>query len=429
MPRRAFVVGGARTPFVRAFAEYTELDTIALGVIAVQGALERLGLPYTAVDALVWGGVILPPGSPNTGREIVLDSGLSPSVQAWTVSRACASSLQAITDAAALIERGEADVVIAGGSDSTSNAAITMPETLVRKAGPVVMNSKAGPKEYLGLLGKLSIKRDLLPRQPQVAERSTGELMGQAAERMATRNGVSRQEQDAFAVQSHQRAAAAIAAGRFDDEVVPVPRKGRETVYKDTIVRADTSLEKIGKLRPAFAKDGTLTAANSSALTDGAACVVLMSEDAARKYGQTPLARFRSWSYVGVDPKDQLLMGPALAMPVALQRAGLTLAACDRVDLHEAFAAQVLSILKMLESDAFCQERLGLDQAIGAVDPGRLNVHGGSVALGHPFGATGARMVLTMAHELHRTPAKTALLGICAAGGLGAAAVMEGHGA
>jgi len=424
MSRRAVVIGGARTPFVRAFAEYTQLDTIALGVIAVKGALARLALPYDAIGALVWGGVILPPTAPNVGREIVLDAGLPPSVEARTVTRACASSLQAITDAVAMIERGEAEVVIAGGSDSTSNAALTMPESLIRKAGPVVMNSKAGPKEYLGLLGKLSPAKDLLPRQPKVAERSTGEVMGEATERMATRNQVGRAEQDAFAARSHHRAAAAIAAGRFDEEVVPVPIKGKETVYRDTIVRADTSTEKLSKLRPVFAKDGTLTAGNSSSLTDGAACVVLMSEEAAKKHGQRALAAMSSWAYVGVDPADQLLMGPALAMPKALDRAGLRLDQVDRVDMHEAFAAQVLCILKMLESEAFAQERLGRQQAVGRIDPERLNVHGGSVSLGHPFGATGARMVLTMAHELADTDAKTALLGICAAGGLGAAAVM-----
>lgn len=422
--RKAVVVGGARTPFVRAFAEYTDLDTIALGVLALKGALQRLSLPYDAVDAVIWGGVILPPASPNIGREIALDSGLPPSVEAVSVTRACASGLQAITDAVAKVERGEAEVIIAGGSDSTSNAALTMPESLIRKAGPVVMNSKAGAKDYLGLLGKLSLKRDLLPRQPQVAERSTGELMGQAAERMAQRNGVTRAEQDAFAVLSHHRAAKAIAGGRFDDEIVPVEREGKETVYRDTIVRADTSTEAMAKLRPAFSKDGTLTAANSSALTDGAACVVIMSEAAARLYGQTPLASFSSWAYVGVDPADQLLMGPALAMPKALARAELELSEVDVVDMHEAFAAQVLCILKMLQSDAFAKERLGLDRAVGVIDRDKLNLHGGSVSLGHPFGATGARMVLTMAHELAGTDARRALLGICAAGGLGAAAVM-----
>lgn len=425
MSKRAVIVGGARTPFVRAFAEYTELDTIALGVYAVKGALARLNLPYEAVDAVVWGGVILPPTAPNVGREIVLDAGLPRTAQAFTVTRACASGLQAIAEAVHMVERGEAEVVIAGGSDSTSNAALTMPETLIRKAGPVVMNSKAGAGAYLKLLGSLSVKQDLLPRQPQVAERTTGERMGDAAERMAVRNQISREAQDAFAVRSHQRAAAAQAAGRFADELVPVTPPNRPPVVADTLVRGDTTVEKLGKLKPAFHKEGTLTAGNSSALTDGAGCVVVMSEAACQRYQQTALAAFRSWAWVGVDPADQLLSGPAFAMPKALERAGLSLADIDIVDMHEAFAAQVLSVLAMLESDAFARERLGKDRAVGVIPPEKLNLHGGSLSLGHPFGATGARMVLTMAHELHRTEAKTALLGICAAGGLGAAAVME----
>jgi acetyl-CoA acyltransferase len=196
-------------------------------------------------------------------------------------------------------------------------------------------------------------------------------------------------------------------------------------VHTDTLVRAQTSVEKLAKLKPVFAKNGTLTAGNSSPLTDGGAAVLLMSEDKAKALGYTPLARIASWSYVGVDPADQLLMGPAIAMPTALDRAGLTLADMDLIDMHEAFAAQVLSVLKMLASDAFAKTRLGRDKAVGEVDPARLNVHGGSVALGHPFGATGARMITTMANELHETGKQHALLGICAAGGLGAAAVLE----
>lgn len=424
MPR-AYLCGGARTPFVRAFAEYTELDTIALGALAARGALQNAGVPADAIDAVIWGGVILPPTAPNVGREIVLDLKLPPRVEARTVTRACASGLQAITDAVAAVERGDADVVIAGGSDSTSNAALTMPETLIRKVGPVVMGKKAGVGAYLGLATKLSLTRDLLPRQPRVAERSTGQLMGEAAEDMARRHGVSREAQDALAVRSHHRAAAAWDAGRFDAEVVPVTLPDGRVLARDTILRGDTTLDAMAKLRPAFAKDGTLTAANSTPLTDGAAAVIVASEAAAARLGLTPLAAVRSWAYVGVDPADQLLIGPALAMPKALQRAGLSLADVDRVDLHEAFAAVVLCVKKALESDAFARERLGLDRAVGAIDDAKLNVHGGSVALGHPFGATGARMALTMAHELHRTDARTALLGLCAAGGLGAAAVLE----
>ena len=417
---RAVIVRGCRTPFVRAFAQFTRLDTIELGNAAVKGLLERSELPWNAVDSIVWGGVVLPSAAPNVGREIALDLGLPASAEAMTVTRACASGLQAITLAAAAIERGEVDVVIAGGSDSTSNARLELPASFVHKVGPVAMNSKSGPMDYFRLLSKISPTRDLIPQRPKVAERSTGQVMGEAAEEMARRNEISRESQDALAVRSHERAAAAVASGRFADEVVPL-----NGVYADTIVRGDTSAEKLARLRPVFAEDGTLTAGNSSALTDGAAAVLLMSEEKAQALGLRPLAAFRSWSYVGVDPRDQLLMGPALAMPAALKRAGMSLSDIDIVEMHEAFAAQVLSVLKMLASDAFAKQRLGRDGAVGQIDPARLNLHGGSIALGHPFAATGARMVTTAANELAASGKGTALLGICAAGGLGAAAILE----
>lgn len=424
-PRRAVVVAGNRTPFVRAFKEYTRLDTIALGVEAVNGLLARTGLSRSAVEAIVWGGVILPGASPNTAREVGLDAGLPKTAPAFTVSQACASGLRAVAEAASIIERGEADVVVAGGGDSTSGAEVKLPQKVIHALGPVVMGGKAGPGDWLGVLPQLWPPGSVLPTMPKVAERSTGEVMGEAAEKMAARNGITREAQDAWAVGSHHKAAAAIEAGIFDAEITPVALRGGKAVHADTIVRGDTSVEAIAKLRPAFARKGTLTAANSSALTDGAAAVLLMEESAAKALGYTPLAAFRSWGWVGVDPADQLLLGPALAMPQALSRAGLELGDVDLVDMHEAFAAQVLAILKLLASDAFARERLGRDTAVGEVDPARMNVHGGSLALGHPFAATGARMVTTMAHELARSGKETALLGICAAGGLGAAAVME----
>ncbi len=422
--RRAVIVAGARTPFVRAFGELTKVDTIALGVAAVSGMLQRAGVAHRDIEAIVWGGVILPSASPNVAREIALDLKLDAACEGRTVTRACASGLQAITDAVQSIERGEFDVAVAGGSDSTSNAEIKLPQKLVHALAPLAFG-KATPKDWLGVAAQLMPLGEILPQRPRIAERTTGEVMGEAAERMATRNEITREAQDAFALTSHQRAAAAIAAGRFEAEVVPVEAPGGKWVHADGLVRGDTSLERLAKLRPVFTKGGTLTAGNSSALTDGAAAVLLMSEDRARAAGLRPLAAIASWAYAGVDPADQLLMGPALAMPRALDRAGLALGDVDFIDMHEAFAAQVLSIVKMLGSDAFARARLGRDRAVGAIDPARLNVHGGSLALGHPFGATGARMVTTMANELVRTGKRTALLGICAAGGLGAAAVLE----
>ena len=424
-PRRAVIVSGNRTPFTKAFGDFIKMDTIDLADAAVRGLLDKTELAYSEIDSVVWGGVILPSTAPNVAREIALDLGLPASVEGMTCTRACASGLQAVTLAAAAIERGEADVVIAGGSDSTSNAEIKLPQKLIHALAPVVMGKKASMNDYLGVLSQLMPLSDIMPSRPKIAERTTGQMMGEAAEDMAIRNAIGREEQDAFACLSHHRAAAAIASGRFDSEVTVVETKDGRRVHADTLVRGDTSLEKLERLRPVFSKDGTLTAGNSSPLTDGAAAVLIMEEQKARALGYTPLAAFRSWAYVGVDPADQLLMGPALAMPRALDLAGVTLKDIDLVDMHEAFAAQVLSVLKMLSSDSFARERLGKSKAIGDIGPDRLNLHGGSVALGHPFGATGARMVTTVANELAASDRSLALLGICAAGGLGAGAVLE----
>ncbi|MEU4647105.1 acetyl-CoA C-acyltransferase [Nocardia fluminea] len=421
---RAVVVGGARTPFVRAFTDFTRLDSIALAGAAVRGLIERTGIAPGEIQSIVWGGVVLPSHAPNIAREIALDLKLDFGCEGYTVTRACASGLQAVTSAAAAIERGEYDIMIAGGSDSTSNAEIKLPQKVVHAVAPVALG-KPKATDYLDVVRQLAPFTDILPRQPKIAERTTGEVMGESAEKMARINGISRADQDGFAARSHQRAAAAIASGRFDDEVVPVVTSAGTLIDVDGLVRANTSVEKLAGLKPVFEKNGTVTAGNASPLTDGASAVLLMSEKKARALGFTPQAAFRSWSFVSVDPADQVLIGPAISMPRALDKAGMTLADIDLVDIHEAFAAQTLSVLRMLESTEWAKARLDRDEPVGTVDIEKLNVHGGSISLGHPFGATGARMVTTMANELARTGKETALLGICAAGGIGASAVLE----
>ena len=425
--RRAVVVGGIRTPFLRAFTDFTKLSSYQLGSAAVKGLLEKYPVKWDAIDSLIWGAVVVGGSSVNVGREIVLELGLPPTIDAYTVSRACTSGLLSITLGVAAIERGDADVIIAGGSDSTSNAEVTMPQSFVHKAAPVVMSKKSTAKDYFNLARKINIRKDLIPKQLSIKERTTGELMGESCEKMARRNEIPREEQDAFSVQSHSRAAKAVENGRLACEIVPVKTPDGKTIYGDNIIRGDVTAEKLAKLRPAFSKDGkgTLTAANSSALTDGAAAVLIMSEEKAKEYGFKPLAAFKSWSYDAVDPGDQLLIGPAISMPKALAKANMTLDQMDLIDIHEAFAAQVLSVLKVLKSDQFAKERLGREKAFGNIPMERINVHGGSLAFGHPFGATGARMVITMANELATTKNKTALLGLCAQGGQSAGAVME----
>jgi len=438
--RRAVVIGGVRTPFVKAFSELMRLDTIALGTAAVRGLLERYPVPRREIGALIWGGVILPAHAPNVGREIVLDLSregrLDPEIEALTVTRACASGLQAVTLDAGAIERGDADLVIAGGSDSTSNAEVKLPQKLVHAAAPFVFG-KPTASDVLGALGKLWPPGELLPRAPKVAERSTGQVMGEAAEDMARRNQIARGAQDEFAVRSHQRAATAIAAGRFAREVAPVAvhdngaraggngsPAGQSTVHADTLVRATTSVEKLARLPPAFAKDGTVTAGSSSPLTDGAAAVLLASEERAAALGLTPLARVTHWSYVGVDPGDQLLLGPALAMPRCLARAGLRLDEIDLVYMHEAFAAQVLATLKAFEDPDYCMKRLGRSGVLGSIDRAKMNVKGSSLAYGHPFAATGARIIANLAKLLAEHGGR-GLISVCTAGGMGVAAIME----
>ena len=422
--RRVVIVDGVRTPFVRAFSEFLKLDTIALGVEAAGGLIKKTGIPRKELDGIMWGGVIFPGLAPNVGREIALDLKLPPSVTGMTCSMACTSGLRAITLAVSAIEHGEADVMIAGGSDSTSNTEIKLPQKVVHAMAPLAFG-KATPADMIGVLSQLMPITEILPKMPKIAERTTGEVMGQAAEKMGRRHEISREAQDAFAVASHHRAAAAIESGRMGAEIVPVHAPGGKHVYGDTMVRGDTSVEKMAKLRPVFARKGTLTAGNSCGLTDGASAVLLMTEEKAKALGLTPLARFVDWQFSGVDPADRLLMGPALAMPQVLHKTGLTLDQMDFVDIHEAFSAQVLAITKMMASDAFAREYIGHDKAVGEVDPQKLNVHGGSIAIGHPFGATGARMTTTMANELHQTGKQYALLGICAAGGLAVGAILE----
>lgn len=425
--RKAVVVSGNRTPFARAFGTLVKFDTIGLGAFAVKGLLHRTELDPKEIDAVYWSGAILPGLTPNVGREIILEAGLPPTIDGFTVSRACSSSMLSVSLAAAAIERGEADVIIAGGGDSVSNAAVSLPEKVMQTFGPVVMGKKSSPLDWVQAVAQLAPFTDVIPKVPKVAERSTGQLMGESAEEMARRNKISREAQDEFALRSHVRTNRAWKSGRFENEVTPLDLSADKTLYQDEIVRGDTTFEKLSKLRPVFAKNGTLTAGNSSALTDGAGGVLLMSEEKARSLGYTPLARVSTWHYSAVDPTDQLLSGPAYSIPAVLTQRKMQYKDIDLVDIHEAFAGQVLALLKMLSSKTFA-ESTGLAYEPFDITPDVLNVHGGSIAIGHPFGATGARMITTMANEIHEQGKENALLGICAAGGLGAAMLLENVG-
>ncbi len=423
--RRAAVVAGLRTPFVKAGTDFKDLTAVDLGALVVNELVVRSGISPSEFDSLVFGQVIPSTTVTLVGREMVLRTQLPRNVQAHTVSRACATSIQTTTDAADQIGLGHSDCAISGGAESTSDAPIFASHSLAQALVDVSRAKTLGDRAKI--LSRLRPK-DFTPVPPALKEPTTGLTMGESAELMAQKNGISRAAQDELAWQSHARAAAAWDTGKFDGEVMPVPVPPRydKVSAKDNVVRKDTTPEALGQLRPVFDRRyGTITAGNASPLTDGAAALVLMSEEKAKALGIVPLGFVKAYAYAALDPRDQLLQGPAYAAPVALDRAGLRLRDMDLVDMHEAFAAQVLSNLKAFASKAFAEKELGRAEPLGEVDPAKLNVNGGSIALGHPFAATGARMILQTLRELGRRKGQHALLTVCAAGALGAALVLE----
>jgi acetyl-CoA acyltransferase len=421
--RRVAIVAGLRTPFARAGTILKSLSAIELGRLCVAELIQRTGVDGNDVELLVFGTVVPSVVAPNIAREVSLIPHLPKGVQSWSVSRACASANQAITDAADQILLGHADCAIAGGAESLSTVPILHSRGF---SDALVAASKA---KSLGARAQALARirpRDLVPITPAIAEPTTGETMGESAEKMAKINHIAREEQDQFALRSHRLAHAGTADGRLTAEIMPVwPPPKFEPLAADNGIREDTTIEKLRELKPVFDRRyGTVTAGNASPLTDGAAAVLLMSEEKARAMGVVPMAYIRSYAYAALDPGEQLLMAPVLAAPVALARAGLTLQDIDLVEMHEAFASQVLSNLRGLDSDEWAA-RAGVRQPVGEVDRARLNVMGGSIAIGHPFGATGARITTTLANELGRRGGQFGLMTVCAAGGLGFAMVIE----
>ncbi len=423
--RRVAIVTGVRTPFAKSGTVFKDMTAIQLGVVAVRELLNRANIAPTEVDQLVYGTVIPSVLAPNIAREVTLGSGLPASVPAFSVTRACASANQAITSAAETIGLGYADAIVAGGAEVLSDIPILVGKRLSKALVAASRARSLGAR--VGAFTALR-PRDLAPITPAIAEYSTGESMGQSAERVAKENHISRLAQDEWALRSHKLAAAGTADGRLTAEIVPtfVPPDYSEVATSDNGIRADTSLEKLSELKPVFDRRyGTVSAGNSSPLTDGASAVLLMSEEKARALGYQPLGYIRSWAYAALSPSDQLLQGPAYAAPTALDRAGVSMKDIDLMEMHEAFAAQVLSNLQALDSDKFAQEKLHRAQKTGVPDVERINVMGGSIALGHPFGATGGRLTVTLLRELERRGQNLGLITVCAAGAMGFAMVVE----
>jgi acetyl-CoA acyltransferase len=425
---RIAIIDGCRTPFQRSGTGYYDIMGWEIGRYAVKGLVSRVPIAAEEIGHVIMGTVAADITTTNIAREIMLGAGLPNTIPAHTNTVACISAGAAIVNAANMIFCGDADAVIAGGVESFSDPAIKISKPYRRFLLDMTMFKR--PKTLGGklkLLRKMKLKDFITPEQPALGEYSTGLIMGQNADRLAKRLGISRADQDRYAAMSHQRAARAIKEGKIKDEVVPVVIPGQSKVIAvDNGPREDATIERISGLKGAFDKRyGTVTAANSSFLTDGAAAVLLMSEKRAKALGLKPKAYIRSSAFTGQDLWEELLLGPAFAIPKALKKANLKFSDLGVIEIHEAFAAQMLGVIQCLESDKFGREKLGLSGKAGRVDLNKLNIYGGSLSLGHPFGATGARLLTTCCNRLIESGEQFGVIAGCAAGAVGGAMIVE----
>ena len=419
--RRVAVLGGVRIPFARQHGAYAQASNQDMLTGTLEALVERFRLAGEALGEVVAGAVLKHSRDFNLTRDCVLGSRLDPHTPAYDVQQACVTGLEATILVANKIALGQIESGIAGGVDTTSDAPIALGDDLRR-----ILLELSRTKSNVGRLEALAKLRPghLVPEIPRNAEPRTGLSMGEHAAITAREWGISREEQDELAVRSHHNLAAAYERGFMDDLVTPYAGLDR-----DENLRPDTSLEQLARLKPVFGgPEGTMTAGNSTPLSDGASLTLLASEDWARERELPVLAYMTATQSAAVDyvhGGEGLLMAPTLAMPKLLARAGLTLQDFDLYEIHEAFASQVLATLKAWEDPVFCTQRLGLDQPLGAIDRERLNVNGGSLGAGHPFGATGGRIVAGLAKALSERGAGRGVISICAAGGLGVTAIMQ----
>ncbi|GAA4357447.1 acetyl-CoA C-acyltransferase FadI [Kangiella marina] len=422
---RVAIVSGLRTPFAKQATHFRGINAIEMGKMVVNELIQKTELDPKLIERVVFGQVVIMPEAPNIAREIVLGTPMNVHTDAYSVSRACATSFQSVASLAESIMVGDVSVGIAGGADSSSVVPIGVSKKLSLALVDLQKAKTMGQK--LSILKTLRPK-DLMPVPPAIKEYSTGLTMGQNAEQMARDRGITRQEQDELAHRSHTLAAQAWEAGKLDDEVMAayVEPYTKEPLLRDNVVRYDSTLEGYAKLRPAFdRKYGTLTAANSTPLSDGAAAVVLMKESQAKALGYEPLGYIKSYAFAAIEADHDMLMGPSYATPKALKKAKLKLSDLDLIDMHEAFAAQTISNIQAFGSTQFAKEKLGQRTKIGDIDMDKFNVLGGSIAYGHPFAATGSRMITQTLHELKRRGGGLGLTTACAAGGIGAAMILE----
>eukprot|EP01013_Petalomonas_cantuscygni_P002285 TRINITY_DN12323_c0_g1_i1.p1 TRINITY_DN12323_c0_g1~~TRINITY_DN12323_c0_g1_i1.p1 ORF type:complete len:441 (-),score=124.50 TRINITY_DN12323_c0_g1_i1:214-1536(-) len=429
--RTAVLVAGQRTAFVGHFGPLINVDAIGLGSSAVGGLLKKTQLDPNHVDSLIWGNVVLQTNAPNLAREIVIDMNLPKKIPAHMTSMACSSGANAVFQASTFIEAGHYDAIIAGGSDSMSHPEIPLPRPLTKGLGTAQKKARAGPiaawKQLTKMAGYPSAK--WLPVPPSVAERSTGKTMGWHADLMAMLQGVPRAEQEAYAIESHKKAAAAQKKGILAEEITPTPSGDKEgtIVTEDNLIRVMRA-DDIASKKPAFRKaqdGGTITAPTSSALTDGGSAMLVMSAAKARELGYPADVRIKSWSLCAIDPMPNLLLAPTIGIADCLQQAGLKLSDIDHFEIHEAFAAQVLATLRAINNKKFCDEYMAGIAPLGTVPFEKLNPNGGSLAIGHPFAATGGRVLTSAMNHMRRAGLQHGMVSICAAGGLGSVCILE----
>ncbi|MGA2553641.1 MAG: acetyl-CoA C-acyltransferase [Smithella sp.] len=425
---RVAVVDACRTPFMRSGTAFYDLMAWELGRYAVKGLIARTGIEPSIIDYVIMGTVMADISTTNVAREIMLGAGLPGTIPAHTCTAACVSANIAVTSACDMIKSGQVDTVIAGGVESLSDPAIKISKRYRRLILDLTMFKR--PKTLAGklkLFRGMKLKDFIVPEKPALAEYSTRLTMGANADRLARRLGITREEQDDYAARSHRLADAAIKNGIMKKEIVPVvvPQTGK-LVKDDNGPRADVTTEKLASVKPAFDKRyGTVTAANSSFLTDGASAVLLMKESKAKSLELKPLAYIRAYAQAGSNPWEELLLGPAFSAALALKKAGITLADIKVLEIHEAFAAQILANIQYMESEKWGRESLGLTGRMGAVDRELLNTRGGSLSIGHPFGATGGRLIASCCNRMQEENAQFGLVAGCGAGAVGNTIILE----
>ncbi len=444
--RDVVIVEGVRTPFAKADTKLKNVHPAELGRVALKELLARTNVNPDVIDEVIIGNTGNPPDAVNIGRVVALNAGIPQRTSAFTVHRNCASALESIATGYERIKSGTMEAVISGGTESMSQMPLVMSREFVNIFGRLGgARTTAARLQALASLLKADMQQVIemlttgpmqkAPHKPVIAilegltDPFVGINMGETAEIIAKEFGISRKDQDEFALRSHLRAAAAMKEGRMGEEITPVflAPKYQEVISEDIGPRAAQTMEALGKLKPFFDKNkatGTVTAGNACPITDGAAMVMLMSRQKAKELGLKPLAKIRGYAFAGCEP-ERMGLGPAYATPVALKRAGIDFKDLGLIELNEAFAAQVIGCTKAMASDKFCQEKLGLAKALGETDPSILNVNGGAIALGHPVGATGTRLVLTLMKEMQRRQVQFGLATLCIGGGQGGSVVLE----